>query len=346
MLRSSLNWWRSPYNLREKLDFVKYRFLAPKPIPSNFIQYDLQDIGKGLCRLTPVQDDFSIIFTGDLMPFGDYPPKLSSDLSDFIFRSDYIVFNIEGVVTKKKRFLALTHSQKKLMEFLEIHGGVKTVLNVANNHSSDFGHLDFQRQNSLFREKGYLVFGDNEKPMIIEDSVALFPTTFLSNQILLPGIPSSESKINTWEQRYLIDDNYNIFMPHWGYEMHLHPSKQQVLIAKKLIPTIFDSIVGNHSHSPHPVYRLADNSILATSLGNFCYLNKNPNHWFGCLLRLSFAKAAENLKPILTSVEIVYIKQNLEKKGIFIQSVSSLDYKNSRSNINYFGMKYLRNVLK
>lgn len=346
MLRSKLNWWKSPYNFREKLDFVKYRFHAPKPIPDNFFQNNLQEIGKGLCRLTPMKDEISIIFTGDLMPFGDYTPRLSKELADFICQSNYIVFNIEGVVTEKKRFLALTHSQKNLMQFLENQKGGKIILNVANNHSSDFGHIDFQRQNSLFREKGYLVFGDNEKPMIIDDTIALFPSTFLTNQLLLPGIPSSQNKFNTWKQHYIFNNNYNIFMPHWGYEMHLYPNKQQISIAKKLIPTIFDSIVGNHSHSPHPVYTLADNNILASSLGNFCYLNMNPNHWFGCVLRLSFAKVAENLKPILTSVEVVYIKQSLTKKGIFIQSVSSLDYKKSRSNINYFGLKYLRDVLK
>lgn len=346
MSRGSLNWWNSPYSFREKLDFAKYRFQAPKSTSSNLLKNDLQEIGKGLCCSNPKKEEFSIIFTGDLMPFGDYPPKLSKDLSDFIDRSNYIVFNIEGIVTEKKRFLALSHSQKNLMEFLKSHGDRKIILNVANNHSSDFGHLDFQRQNSLFRENGFLVFGDNEEPMIIEDAVAFFPSTFLSNQSLLSGIPSSLNEINRWKQHSLFDRNYNIFMPHWGYEMHLHPSKQQISIAQKLIPTIFDSIVGNHSHSPHPVYTLADNSILATSLGNYCYLNMNPNHWFGSLLRLSFAKGAANHKPLLISVEVVYIKQSLTRKGIFIECSSSLDYKTSRSNINCFGLKYLRDVLK
>ena len=73
MSKGSLNWWGSPYNFREKLDFVKYRFCTPKQISSNFLQNDLQEIGRGLCYLTPPKDEFSIIFTGDLMPFGDSP---------------------------------------------------------------------------------------------------------------------------------------------------------------------------------------------------------------------------------------------------------------------------------
>lgn len=342
-MNNNLKWWKSPYSLSQKIDFIKYRLLSPKKAPTYLPPVDLQEIGRGTSVFSPEpKEHFSILFTGDLMPFGDNIPLLSDDIDEFIDQSDYIVFNLEGVATEENRFLALSHSPAKIIEYLKRYNPGKVVLNVANNHSSDFGADAFQKQNTLLRDNGFLVVGDNETPLVLEGCVSLFASTFLSNQSLLASISSS---IDTKEHS-LQGSHYNIFMPHWGYEMHLHPTEEQLTMGQNLVPKVFDAIIGNHSHTPHPIYRIGRQHILATSLGNFCYKNMNPNHWIGSLLKLSFTKNHLEEKVILSKVEVRYSQQNIVNNQIFITETNSIDYKRIRAGITFLDKNYIKDIIK
>lgn len=276
------------------------------------------------------------------MPFGENIPLISSSIVEFINQCDYIVFNLEGVVTEERRFLALSHSPFKIIEFLKGYNPNKVILNVANNHSSDFGADSFQKQNTLLQDNGFLVVGDNETPLLLNGCLSLFASTFLSNQSLLPNIPSSIEK----KEQYLLGSNYNIFMPHWGYEIHLHPTAEQLIMGQNLIPRLFDAIIGNHSHTPHPIYRMGRECILATSLGNFCYMNMNPNHWMDSLLKLSFTKDRLKEKIALSKIEIRYIQQSIVGDQIFIKETTSIDCKSIRAKIKPFNKNYIKDIIK
>lgn len=140
--------------------------------------------------------------------------------------------------------------------------------------------------------------------------------------------------------------NYNIFIPYWGYEMHLHPTAEQLIMGQNLIPRFFDAIIGNHSHTLHPIYRMGRECILATSLGNFCYMNMNPNHWMGSLLKLSFTKDRLKEKIALSKIEIRYIQQSIVGDQIFIKETTSIDYKSIRAKIKPFNKNYIKDIIK
>ena len=167
------------------MDFLKYRILSPKepsevkapegmqPLVSDYtFRPEASEKGK----------EISMIFTGDLMPFGDTKPSHTMALEQFLASADYIVFNLEGIVTDRRRFLALSHSDTPLYDYLHTSFGRGVILNVANNHASDFGRKAFSLQNQRLRDQGFLVIGDTPAPLTIEDQITLSARTFLSNQ--------------------------------------------------------------------------------------------------------------------------------------------------------------------
>ena len=348
MSKQGTHWWGSPYTFSEKMDFLKYRILSPKepsevkapegmqPLVSDYtFVFHSSEKGK----------EVSIIFTGDLMPFGDTKPSHTMALEQFLASADYIVFNLEGVVTDRRRFLALSHSHTPLYDYLHTSFGRGVILNVANNHASDFGRKAFSLQNQRLRDQGFLVIGDTPTPLTIEDQITLSARTFLSNQHpIIETLSLTHSSIShEWR---LLQHTYNIFMPHWGYEMHLSPTQEQIALYHSIVPAIYDSVIGNHAHTPQPVY-LSESSVLATSLGNYCYLNNNPNHWMGSLLKCTFTiQESPNTKPVLSRVELRHTIQHITRSRLLLDLVDTIDYRSLRKATSFYRWNYLKDLLK
>lgn len=347
MGETKLHWWSSPYSFSEKLDFLKYRIRSPKDSSDIIIPKDLQRLvtGHSFESDKENQREISVIFTGDLMPFGKIKPTHSRQLDDFFASADYIVFNLEGVVTERKRILALSHSHALLVGYLRDSFKQDIVLNVANNHASDFGGETFSRQNQRLRDEGFSVVGDTAAPLLIEGKIGLWAATFLSNQTSVLPLSDFSTSLQAPGQKASAH-TYNIFMPHWGYEMHLYPQQQQITLYKNVVPDIYDSIIGNHSHVPQQIY-YSNHSFLASSLGNFCYLNYNPNHWGGSLLKCTFLIDNNcDLKPTLSSIEVCHIRQSIVDDQLLITTADEIDYHTSRRSIRHNPWKYMKDILK
>lgn len=330
------------------MDFLKYRILSPKE-PSEVKAHEgMQPLVSDYTFRPEASEkgkEISMIFTGDLMPFGDTKPSHTMALEQFLSSADYIVFNLEGVVTDRRRFLALSHSDTPLYDYLHTSFGRGVILNVANNHASDFGRKAFSLQNQRLRDQGFLVIGDTPAPLTIEDQITLSARTFLSNQPPIIETLSLTHPSISHEWR-LLQHTYNIFMPHWGYEMHLSPTQEQIALYHSIVPAIYDSVIGNHAHTPQPVY-LSESSVLATSLGNYCYLNHNPNHWMGSLLKCTFTiQESPNTKPVLSRVELRHTIQHITRSRLLLDLVDAIDYRSLRKATNFYRWNYLKDLLK
>lgn len=330
------------------MDFLKYRILSPKE-PSEVKAHEgMQPLVSDYTFRPEASEkgkEISMIFTGDLMPFGDTKPSHTMALEQFLASADYIVFNLEGIVTDRRRFLALSHSDTPLYDYLHTSFGRGVILNVANNHASDFGRKAFSLQNQRLRDQGFLVIGDTPTPLKIEDQITLSARTFLSNQPPIIETLSLTHPSISHEWR-LLQHTYNIFMPHWGYEMHLSPTQEQIALYHSIVPAIYDSVIGNHAHTPQPVY-LSESSVLATSLGNYCYLNHNPNHWMGSLLKCTFTiQESPNTKPVLSRVELRHTIQHITRSRLLLDLVDAIDYRSLRKATNFYRWNYLKDLLK
>ena len=330
------------------MDFLKYRILSPKEPSEVKAPEGMQPLVSDYTFVSHSSEkgkEVSIIFTGDLMPFGDTKPSHTMALEQFLASADYIVFNLEGVVTDRRRFLALSHSDTPLYDYLHTSVGRGVILNVANNHASDFGRKAFSLQNQRLRDQGFLVIGDTPAPLTIEDQITLSARTFLSNQPPIIETLSLTHPSISHEWR-LLQHTYNIFMPHWGYEMHLSPTQEQIALYHSIVPAIYDSVIGNHAHTPQPVY-LSESSVLATSLGNYCYLNHNPNHWMGSLLKCTFTiQESPNTKPDLSRVELRHTIQHITRSRLLLDLVDAIDYRSLRKATNFYRWNYLKDLLK
>lgn len=348
MSKQGTHWWGSPYTFSEKVDFLKYRLLSPKESPESKAPKGMQPLVSDYTfrpKASEQKKEVSMIFTGDLMPFGDTKPSHTVALEQFLASADYIVFNLEGVVTDRRRFLALSHRDTPLYDYLHTSFGRGVILNVANNHASDFGCEAFSMQNQRLRDQGFLVVGDTPTPLTIEDQITLSARTLLSNQTpIIETLSLSHPSIShEWRPP---QHTYNIFMPHWGYEMHLSPTQEQIKMYHSIVPAIYDSVIGNHAHTPQSVY-LSESTVLATSLGNYCYRNHNPNHRLGSLLKCTFTiQELPNTKPILSHVELRHTIQHITKSTLLLDLVDTIDYSTLRKATNFYRWDYLKDLLK
>lgn len=331
----NLNWYSSPYTLREKIQFLRYRIGHPKRRPYSRLLNTLEQERQLYSDKAP---SLTITFLGDIMPINDCELKLTEELNAFIGTSDFLVVNLEGVITTKKRFLALSHDESIIKKIRKLSEG-DIVINLANNHASDFGCKPFNEQVKRLQAEGFSLVGIDTSPLIIQNKVLLAAGTLWSNQAL-----STCARFSLSETPKLppAPHLYSIFMPHWGYEMELHPTDKQIAFANKTIAEGWQSIVGNHTHCPQPI-QLIENGVVAYSLGNFCYLNRNPNHHYGVALKLSFYEEDNRLK--LQAVERRYTLQSISKNTITISCSPKLDYRVTRKAIRPT-LQYLNDLLK
>lgn len=331
-------WWRSDYSLKEKIEFLKYRIKSPKQQAYNAVNNPIEP---GKIKFSDKRSNFRITFLGDVMPINQLGIDICPKLKNMIDVSDVVVLNLEGIITDEKRFLALQHNKTILDKMEELFIG-KAVINVANNHASDFGKSGFQHQNELLYKKGWRVFGYDGKYLSLKENFHLHSATYWSNQKIdtahrfdyqtIPK-PNKEDTKNI----------FNIFLPHWGYEMELFPRKEQMEFARRAIENGWDAIIGNHSHCPQTM-QMSNGKPIAYSLGNFCYHNVNPNHWYGKIVQLGFWREKEK-KPILNEIENYYTRQEFVENRVHISLTKDLNYRQARKQIRY-NLSYFNDLIK
>lgn len=338
-MKPKTSWVNSPYSIREKLDMLKYRILAPCSI--NHTGGVFEDEGHFAHTFAATEPNFSIGFIGDFMPFGDNTPTLTDELTEKLSALDCLVVNVEGVLTDQHRYLALTHLTD-LVERLEQLFPCPLIFNVANNHAADFGSDNFAQHCELLG-RNHRLTGVQDQPLMLPEGIALYATTRWSNQ---PQYATPHFDYQDTERlaAMFADGMFNIFLPHWGYEMHLYPHSDQVNLAGYLLSNHYcDVIVGMHSHVPQPI-QLCGNGLVAYSLGNFCYRNVNPNHHFGSLLTLRLA-VGEGQKPVLVSADSIYTRQAITPDETIISLTSQLDYATARKETSR-GFHFLSDLIK
>lgn len=328
-------WWKSNYNFSEKIEFLRYRIAHPKEQIYTILDHRL---APGVHTVTSGAPDYSILFIGDFMPIDGLALSIDSELSQLLRSADLLVINLEGVVTNLQRFLALSH-QVNVLDKIRALSEKRIVLNLANNHASDFGVDGFYRQIKVLEDYGFPLFGFDGHSFVAKEKIALHASTLWSNQDI-----KSAHRFKLTEPLSAPDAGlYNIYMPHWGYEMELNPRSDQVDYAHAALSNGWDAIIGSHPHVPQPLELVEDKPVLY-SLGNFCYNDVNPNHWYGSLLKLSFDTLSE-AKPRLLQIEHHYTLQAPEKERVNVSLTDRLDYRSLRKRMSRI-WSYFSDLLK
>ncbi len=256
-----------------------------------------------------VEPTVSIIFAGDIM-LDELPGKLIkkgidpfAPFADILRSADFRIGNLECVVAtmgiaRDKPYTFRAHP--RVLPILKRHF---TALSLANNHSGDFGPLAFRQMLDLLDREGLLYFGGGRNlsnahaPLMLERhgiKIALlgfnefFPRSFEAD-FDKPGIAWSEDEqveadIKNARTRYRAD--IVIVFMHWGWEHEHLASKRQHQLARLMIDSGADVVVGGHPHVTQNIEHYKGRPIFY-SLGNFVFngFNDKDNNT-GWLLRL------------------------------------------------------------
>lgn len=186
-----------------------------------------------------------------------------------IFEADDLtVANFEGTLTDSEERNLETFAFKAPAEYVNIltDASVEAV-NLANNHSHDYGDQGFADTKETLKNAGITTFGYNETALVDVKGI----------KVGLVGIYELRDHLERKHQLLVniqkvqaegADLVFVIF--HWGNERETMPDENQVTLAKLAIDNGADLVVGHHAHVLQGVTEYKGKTI-AYGLANFCF---------------------------------------------------------------------------
>lgn len=193
-----------------------------------------------------------------------------------IFEADDLtIINLEGTLTKERVRQDKEFAFKGEPEYVKIltQGSVEAV-NMANNHSKDYGKKSYEDTLQIVKEAGIQSFGyDNTAIMDVKGiKVGLVGTYELSQ-----GIDCKDSMIANIQSLREQGAQVIVASFHWGIEKDNYPNGVQKELAHLAIDNGADLVLGHHPHVLQGI-EVYKNKNIVYSLANFCFGgNKNPS---------------------------------------------------------------------
>ena len=211
-----------------------------------------------------------ILFTGDA--YLDDEINLSSELINLINTNDYLVVNLEGVVTdaKNTREDKATSFKIDIAHLIHLQKQVSTeiILFLVNNHIFDFGEEGFTECLKILKDNGFRCLVNSLR--LKKDEQELVLCGFTSDEPSVMSVMQSNSHnfYNYYHDFIKFDDKArNIAICHWGDEYVSVPHSRILERAEKL-SEVFDLTIGHHPHVIQGAMEY-NNSQTYFSLGNF-----------------------------------------------------------------------------
>ena len=226
---------------------------------------------------------------GDIALFGkmslDENPHIKNNLSEvaaFLGGFDYVVGNMETPFSLKKKakgaksaYLCSDIQNVEIIKYLGINA-----VSLANNHMFDYGHEGYETTKNVLTETGIDFFGAEGKELYLELNGNRFAFSgfccYSTNP--LQCVNCGEYGVNAYDiekVKGVIERNHrngfmNIVSVHAGIEHVNYPSIDHIRAARLLAGICPYIYYGHHPHVVQgvEVYR---NSLIAHSLGNFCF---------------------------------------------------------------------------
>nr|WP_303182768.1 CapA family protein [Lachnoclostridium phocaeense] len=257
-----------------------------------------------------------IAFLGDIALFGKNTTETTLYQRKFRFTRnilescDFVVGNLESPLTThtktiggKSAYLKGNPKDVEILKYLNV-----THVSLANNHMFDYGIHGLQETIDTLDRAGIKWFGANGKTAVIRDNInklslmgyCCYSTNGKGLGVKKPCINVfNPSAVENEVTEVITNDMLPVLSIHWGEEHVHYPNFDHLEVARKLCK---DKKIIIHGHHPHVIQGIEEvsNSIVAYSLGNFCfddvytYKSKEP------LIRLS----KDNMESFILLMEI------------------------------------------
>lgn len=188
---------------------------------------------------------------------------------------DLTIVNFEGTLTN------LTTRQDKEFafrgdpEYVQILtlGSVEAV-NLANNHSRDYGAQSLVDTRMYLSEAGITHFGYEQTAVVECKGVKI---GLIGIYVLPDGLGRMQQLVEHIQKVKEEGAQITIVNFHWGIEREYRPNNVQVQLAHAAIDNGADLVIGEHPHVLQGIENYKGKKIVY-SLGNFCFGgNKNPS---------------------------------------------------------------------
>lgn len=196
-------------------------------------------------------------------PFANVLSVLAAD--------DLTIANLETTLTTVK------HAQPEQIRFkgkpeytAVLKEGSVEVVNVANNHSYDFGPKGYDETVAVLRAAGIGVGGNDHVDKRIVKGVEVVNIGYTGGNL------RSKAKMMAMVKEHKRDDNLLFVSFHWGGEGINAPNNVQIKLGRAAIDAGADLVLGSHPHVLQSIEEYHGKHIVY-SLGNFVFGgNGNP----------------------------------------------------------------------
>lgn len=304
-----------------------------KPQFSIFTEADLVESKK------ITNDTNSIIFVGDVLLARNVEVLSSRNGYDYPYRgvdfnilsvNPYVVGNFESSVPKIHRpteaLLINFSTSVKFLPALKQAGF--THLSLANNHSFDYGQLDFLNTITELQNSKLKTFGHPTQL----DSTLVEYMTIQDRKVALIGMHTlfsvpSKQEIKTFFTEINKKSDLQIVYIHWGDEYKTKNNQAQKRLAQLLVKAGADLIVGHHPHVVQNIDYIDDVPVFY-SLGNYIFDQYfSTETQVGLMLQLQFLSDNEVVQLIpVTSVSNLSQPHfmNEEAHALFLNDLSEI----------------------
>lgn len=243
--------------------------------------------------LWAADQDIRLVFVGDVM-LADTPGRLIRSgidpfrhFSSLLQGADLAIGNLECVISLKGKAIDKPYTFRAPQRALPLLKKYFSAVSVANNHTGDFGKAAFADMLDAFDRRGIAYFGggrnlrDAHRPFIRDIKGkrigvlaynGFFPRSFEA----LEDTPGS-----AWlDEDYVVHDirqakqalgvDILIVYPHWGWEYQKLASPRQREMARLMIASGADAVVGGHPHVTQDI-EIYQGKPIFYSLGNFVF---------------------------------------------------------------------------
>ncbi len=237
-----------------------------------------------------------INFTGDVILDRGVSTKLQKTGGDTLAKhmshwlnGHYNVINLEGTLTdsgnpRQKKFLFRSNPEKaqQLKQAGVTHAGI------SNNHSLDYGGKGFEETLQSLKSENIMPLGTDCKPVILEKNdqqcALITASTTTRDQ---PFCCQKDHNLQKTIKKFSAESpNIPLIIYfHWGIEYQPTPSEKQRKLAKGLIQSGADAILGHHPHVIQSVEMIKGKPVIY-SLGNFVADANNPKTTKGLAAQL------------------------------------------------------------
>jgi len=206
---------------------------------------------------------------------------------------DLTIANFEGTLSDRGARAPKKFAFRGKPEYVGVlYGSSVEAVNLANNHTRDYGEVSYEDTKQIMADYGITSFGTDEIALM---DIKGIKVGLIGTNALNRSMRASYPKI--FEELKGMEPDLIIASFHWGTERAPIANRDQVTLAHQAIDNGADLVIGHHPHVLQGIEKY-NGKYIVYSLGNFCFGgNKNPVDKDTMIFRQTFMFKEGELLP-------------------------------------------------